>query len=418
MKFSRNKVWLSLVLILMAAIGAGFFDWSSWREFKLGLDLQGGVHLIYQADLSGIPIGQKNEAMQGVRDVIERRVNLLGLTEPVVQTTKNNRLIIELAGAKDPTQAIALIGQTPSLDFRTEKWVEVKPQKSNEQVEKGKIEEEEKKNQQPEKKLEFKRTQLTGRHIKTASMSFDPTTNEPVVTLKFNDQGTELFAQLTKENVGKRLAIFLDGLPISIPVVNEEITAGEAVISGNFNIETARQLAQRLNAGALPVPISLLSQQTIGASLGEDSLDKSLKAGLIGLIAVALFMVIFYRLRGLAAVLALIIYAGLVLAIFKLMPVTLTLAGIAGFILSLGMAIDANVLIFERLKEEEFLEEGFSRAWPAIRDGNISTLLTCLVLYLFTVGLVKGFAITLGIGVLISMFSAIIITRVFLELKT
>lgn len=390
MEFTRSKVYFFLVVIIALAFLSGIYDFEERYPFKLGLDLQGGTHLVYQADLSGID--DKSDAMTGVRDVIERRVNLFGVAEPRVQISGQDRLIVELAGIKDTKQAIAMIGLTPSLDFRKEI-----------QTEEGEI--------------AFEYTGLTGRQLKRSDISFDPTTFKPSVGLYFDSEGKDLFAELTKEYVGKRIAIFLDGAPISVPVVNEPILDGQAVISGDFSVEEAKTLAQRLNAGALPVPINLISQQTIGASLGKDSLDKSLKAGLYGLLAVALFMFLFYRLRGIAAVSALLIYGALLLAIFKLLPVTLTLAGMAGVILSIGMAVDANVLVFERLKEESRIADAFKRAWPAIRDGNISTLITCLILYFFTTGLVKGFALTLGIGVLLSMFSAMIVTRLFLELK-
>ncbi|MFH1392121.1 MAG: protein translocase subunit SecD, partial [bacterium] len=394
MTISRNKTYFFLILIAVLSLGAGVFDWQPERPFHLGLDLQGGTHLIYQADLSQVK--DKAQAMQGVRDVIERRVNLFGVAEPIVQASGKDKLIVELAGIKDIRQAIAMIGETPYLDFREE--VQTTDEEGNQQI-------------------GFQMTSLTGQQLKRAFLEFDSTSYQPIVNLEFNDEGKKIFADLTQKNVNKRLAIFLDGMPISIPVVREPILDGKAVISGDFTLEAAKQLAQRLNAGALPVPINLISEQTIGASLGSSSLEKSLKAGVIGLVLVALFMVVFYGLPGVFAVLALAIYGILVLAIIKLIPITLTLSGIAGFILSLGMAVDANVLIFERLKEEEHLKDAFSRAWPAIRDGNVSTLLTCLVLYAFTTGLIKGFAITLGIGIMVSMFSAIIITRLFLEVK-
>lgn len=385
MEFSRSKVWFLLTLIIAMAFLLGIYDQGSRYPFSLGLDLQGGTHLVYQADLS--EIDDISEAMQGVRDVIERRVNLFGVAEPRVQISGQDRLIVELAGVKDTKEAIEMIGLTPSLDFR--------------------LEQEE----------DFVATGLSGRHLKRSELFFDPTTFEPSVNLYFDGEGKKLFSDLTKENVGKRVAIFLDGVPISVPVIREPIIDGQAVISGDFTVKEAKVLVQRLNAGALPVPINLISQQTVGASLGHDSLDKSLKAGLYGLAAVAIFMLLFYRLRGLAAVLALLIYGALLLAIFKFLPVTLTLAGLAGVILSIGMAVDANVLVFERLKEESRIADAFKRAWPAIRDGNISTLITCFILYFFTAGLVRGFALTLGIGILISMFSAMFVTRLFLELK-
>ena len=392
MTLSKNKTYFFLILILIIAVGAGVFDWQPERPFRLGLDLQGGTHLIYQADLSQIK--DKSQAMQGISDVIERRVNLFGVAEPVVQVSGKDKLIVELAGIKDVKQAIAMIGETPSLDFREE--IEITDEQGNKQI-------------------GFQMTSLTGQQLERSSLEFDPTSYQPLVNLEFDDQGKKIFADLTQKNVGKRLAIFLDGMPISIPVVREPILDGKAVISGDFTLEAAKQLAQRLNAGALPVPITLISEQTIGASLGRDSLEKSLKAGVIGLALVAIFMIIFYGLPGIFAVLALAIYGILTLAIIKLIPITLTLAGIAGFILSLGMAIDANVLIFERLKEEKRLADAFRAAWPAICDGNVSTLLTCLVLYSFTTSLVKGFALTLGIGVVLSMFSGIIVTRLLLE---
>jgi len=270
----------------------------------------------------------------------------------------------------------------------------------------------------------WKNTALSGKNLTRATVQFNPQDNSPEVALEFDSEGAKLFEEITARNVGKPVAIFLDGYPISTPTVNEKITGGKAVISGKFNIQEAKLLAQRLNAGALPVPITLISQQTVGASLGHESLTDSLKAGLAGLLLVALFMILYYRLPGLLAVFSLIIYGILILAVFKLWPVTLTLAGMAGFILSIGMAVDANVLIFERLKEElragqpleTAIQEGFMRAWPSIRDGNVSTLITCFILIQFTTSIVKGFAITLGLGVVISMFSAIIITKTFLNL--
>ena len=270
----------------------------------------------------------------------------------------------------------------------------------------------------------WEKTELTGAYLDKSRVEFDQRTNIPQVALKFNDQGKELFAQITEENVGKRVAIFLDGEAISIPRVNEPITGGEAVITGDFDITEAKILSQRLNAGALPVPIKLISQQSVGATLGQDSMQRSLFAGLLGLALVALFMITVYRLPGVLAVLALGFYGLTVLFLFKLIPVTLTLAGMAGFILSVGMAVDANVLIFERLKEElkigkplgTAIDEAFKRAWTSIRDGNVSTLITCFILAWFGTSMIKGFAITLSLGVLTSMFSAIVITKLFLKL--
>jgi protein-export membrane protein SecD len=270
----------------------------------------------------------------------------------------------------------------------------------------------------------WQNTGLSGQQLQIARVEFDPNTGAPEIALEFNQEGADLFAAITERNVGQPVAIFLDGQAISIPTVNEKIPDGKAVISGKFNITEAKLLAQRLSAGALPVPIELISQQTVGASLGQDSVAKSLKAGLIGLILIALFMIILYRWPGVLAVLALILYSVITLAVFELIPVTLTLAGIAGFILSIGMAVDANVLIFERLKEELkdgkpldlAVKDGFDRAWTSIRDGNLSTLITCVILYWFGTSMIKGFGLTLGLGVVLSMFSAIVITKTFLRL--
>jgi protein-export membrane protein SecD len=269
----------------------------------------------------------------------------------------------------------------------------------------------------------FVSTGLTGRFLKKATLQFDQTTFEPHVSITFDDQGTALFAAITKANVGKVLAIFLDGTPISTPVINQEIKGGEATISGNFKVDEAKTLVRDLNYGALPVPIELASTQTVGASLGDGALAASMRAGAFAFLAVAIFLVFWYRVPGLVAVLALGIYTVLNLALFKLIPVTLTSAGIAGFILSLGMAVDANVLIFERMKEElkrgkklpEAIKEGFHRAWLSIRDSNISSIITAIILFYFaSTPVIKGFALVFGLGVVVSMFSAITASRTLL----
>jgi len=447
-KIRWTVFFIFLISFLAAFLDAPFFwdkgvDWLNQRAgfdflphfyqrpFKLGLDLQGGTHLVYQADLANIEQDNALDSMQGVRDVIERRVNLFGVAEPVVQINKagsDYRLIVELAGIKDVQEAIKMIGQTPALDFR-----EKKDEAEMESILADQKEIQEKINQGMEITAEeqirlfedpyFKPTQLTGRYLKEAQLIQDQQTYQWQVSLRFDDQGSQIFEELTRKNVGQPLAIYLDEAPISVPVVQEAISGGKAQITGDFTLTEAKELVQRLNAGALPVPIKLISQQTVGASLGRLSLEQSLKAAVWGFIAVLIFIIFYYRLPGLLAGLALLIYIALVLAVFKLIPVTLTLAGIAGFILSIGMAVDANILIFERFKEEfksgkslgGSINEGFNRAWPAIRDGNLSTIITCLILYIFATGLVKGFALTLGIGVLMSMFSAIIVTKSFLR---
>src|SRR3989344_3814759 len=381
-------------------------------DFRLGLDLLGGTHLVYQADLSGSGEQNSDDAMAGVRDVIERRVNLFGVAEPVVQVEGSNRLVVELAGISDVNQAIQLIGQTPFLEFKEQRVAD----------ETQKIIDAQKNSQRLDEDPYFVSTNLTGRYLKRSQVGFDPNTGQPQVLLDLDVEGSDIFADITKRNIGKQVAIYVDGLPISAPVVQSEIAGGQAVISGGFTIQQAKELVNSLNAGALPVPITLVSQQTIGPSLGQDSLEKSLRAGLYGLFAVAVFMILYYRLPGVISILALLIYMVVVLVIYKLIPVTITLAGIAGFILSLGIAVDANVLIFARLREElkagkslkQSVQEGFERAWFSIRDSHVTTLLGALILYLFTTSIVKGFALTLGIGVAMSLFTSIVITRAFM----
>ncbi len=604
--------------------------------FRLGLDLQGGTHLVYVADMKDIPDTGRTEAMAGVRDVIERRVNAFGVSEPLVQVNKSGdawRLIVDLAGVKDISEAIKLIGETPILEFKEpgdgapqrdltadEKkdmesanakaiadaratlkdaqkkdadFAAIAKEKSQDDATKDKggdlgfvtkdgqyaplidkvestktvpgnvvpevvtsadgdhvvkfaekrqngteiqashilvcwqgtkncdqartkeearaIADDVKKQataanfatlaktksddkgsaaeggdlgwfakdvmvpefadaafalkdgqisdvvespfgfhviykQHERATYEYrlahvlfktkkaadylpapepwKNTQLSGKHLKRATLQFQSTTNEPQVSLEFNDEGKKLFAEITERNVGKPVGIFLDGNPISVPTVQEAIREGQAVISGNFTIKEAKDLVRRLNAGALPVPITLESQQSVGASLGQESLDMSLRAGLIGFLIVALFMLLYYRLPGVIAILALGLYTAMNLALYKLIPVTLSLSGIAGFILSVGMAVDANVLIFERMKEEllrgrtlqSAIDEGFRRAWNSIRDSNFTTLISCAILFYTSSSLIKGFALNLALGVLVSMFSAITVSRTLLRL--
>ncbi|MFA5932428.1 MAG: protein translocase subunit SecD [Candidatus Paceibacterota bacterium] len=393
------------------------------HPFRLGLDLSGGTHLIYKADTSAVPAAQVGDSMAALRDIIERRINLFGVSEPVVQVQHGGfvsgggeQLIVDLPGVTDVKQAIDMIGQTPLLEFKTEA-PKGTPQKAT--VDKnGKV--------TLDVNSQFIDTPLTGRYLQKATLEFDTNTREPKVSLQFNDVGTKLFAQITKDNVGKMVAIYLDGAPISTPVVREEIPNGQAVISGSFTPTEAKQLVGRLNSGALPVPITLLSTQTIGAILGDSAVNAGVKAAFIGFLLVALFLILLYRLPGLIAVVSLGIFIVIILALFKLMPVTLTAAGIAGFIISMGIAVDANVLIFERMKEElragrsisDAVSVGFSRAWTSIRDSNISNFITAVILFWFGTSLIKGFALTLGMGVIVSMFSAITVTRIFLSTLT
>jgi len=598
--------------------------------FHLGLDLQGGTHLVYEADLTTIPEEIHEEAIEGVRDVIERRVNAFGVAEPKIQTTKSGdtwRVIVELAGISDVREAIAMIGETPILEFKEQNlaealaddapewdlvteanieelayakeirakavagenfedlvmtysesvdsiavggdtgWVTgtsfygpiieqlgyvysgmILPEvyelgseyyilKAEEAQRDGKelnishilvcyegasrcsdpvpeleasteinsIKEEinagnflelavehsddpsvsynngslgwvargqmveafetaafnlpvgqiseviqtefgyhliYKSEERSVREYHFREvvlprtsiddivytgewvnTDLSGKNLESSHVEFNPNTGVPYVTLQFNSEGDKLFSEITERNIGRPVAIFLDGQAISVPTVQQAIYGGQAIITGDFTVDEAKLLAQRLNAGALPVPIDLISQQTVGPSLGQISLQKSLIAGLIGFLLIALFMIGYYRLPGLLSVFALLMYGAIVLAIFKLLPVTLTLAGLAGFVLSVGIAVDANVLIFERLREElrtgrpfsSAIDEGFRRAWTSIRDGNVTTLLACLILYWFSSSFIQGFALTLGIGILASMFTAIVVTRILLK---
>jgi len=647
----RNAIWL-LVLFLVAGsiVYPKPINWvlnkanttlglplgQINRPFVLGLDLQGGTHLEYEADVSKIGQKDRPEALNGVRDVIERRVNSMGVSEPLIQTTQAGnswRVTVELAGISDINQAIKLIGDTPILEFKeenpqtahdltpeeqkilTEKnqaeqkkaeavlvearkpgadftkiasstedttlaskqgdlgWLHSQPNyydlyqalktipagtvvnkvfespelpssygvvKVEEVKDAGEIEanahhiligykgaegnlseltkeqakariDDLKKRATPQnfddlatqytqeptspgkkkgdlgwvakgvmveafEKTVFAQkvgtisdvvetpygfhviwkiaerplkdvharlyevrktsesdvsptpdpwvaTKLTGKQLASAQVEFDSRTGAAEVALKFNDEGTKLFAEMTKRDIGKQIAIFLDGQVISAPRVQTEILGGNAVITGNFSIDEAKLLARRLQAGALPVPIHLIAQQTVGPTLGTDSLTRSLKAGLAGFILVAIFMILLYRIPGIVAIVALILYAVLSSAVFKIIPVTLSLAGIAGFILSLGIAVDANVLTFERLKEEwrsgkamaQAFEEAFKRAWPSIRDGHVTVLISCAVLYWFSSSIIRGFALTLGIGTLLSLFTAVVSTRTLMR---
>lgn len=640
----RKKVWWAFSFVLILTIGGGLVAFGNYYNqaienykiplpkvkevpFQLGLDLLGGSQLVYDADVSGISLADQGQAVEGARDVIEKRVNVFGVSEPLVQVNRGvdgaYRIIVELAGIKDIREAIKKIGETPLLEFKEQRteapalteeqkkeidifnkdaqkraesvlgkllsngdfaalakeFSEDKTSKDNggdlgwvaakdnadlataaEKVGVGKTSKDLTKTTagfellkvdgkqikeveashillcyqgsegcqsgltkdeayakikelkakatpknfadlakaesndagskaaggslgffgkgamvEPFEKAvfeqkvgtisyvveskfgyhiiyktaenfeykishifiktksavdflgpdsEWKNTELTGKNLKRATVQFNPQDNTPEVSLEFDDQGAKLFEEITGRNIGKPVAIYLDGYPISIPNVNEAISGGQAVITGNFTIVEARDLTKRLNAGALPLPITLVNQQTIGASLGQESVSNSLKAGIVGLILVALFMIIYYRFLGVLSIIALAVYGLLSLAIFKLWPVTMTLSGIAGFILSIGMAVDANILIFERLKEElragkslsMAIQEGFARAWPSIRDSNFTTILVSLVLIEFSSSVIKGFAVTLLLGVLISMFSAITVTRTLLRL--
>ena len=538
----RRKIWVKFFLVaLLFAVAALIaspkpISKPAWlgnflakMKINLGLDLQGGIHLIYKVDTSAVDSEKIPDALTGLQDVIERRVNAFGVAEPLIETSKSGgeqRLIVELAGVKDIEKAKEMIKETPFLEF---KKMEAPPEQPPQEIsaEDKKYNEDQKKKAEdllaqtkggadfaelakqnsedpgskdqggdlgfvkkgtfvPEfdkvlfdsdlppgqiypqivesqfgyhiiKLLEVKGdgeakevqaqhillaiktpppvqqqpifvdTGLTGKNLKRSDVQFMSQTGKPEVGIEFDSEGAKIFAQLTKENIGKQIAIFLDGQVISAPTVQSEISDGKAVITGDFTLEECKKLAQRLNEGALPLPITLIGQQSVEASLGKVSLEKSLKAGALGIVVVMIFMIFYYRFLGLVASAALVLYTSIMVALFKMSTgtpwsITLTLAGIAGFILSVGMAVDANILIFERTKEEirkgrslkGAIDEGFHRAWPSIRDSNISSIITSLILIWFGTGFVKGFAVTLLLGVLVSMFTAIILVRTIL----
>lgn len=398
------------------ALHAGKIQFDKTYPFQEGLDLAGGTSVTLRAEMKNIPKDQRSSALDSARLVLERRVNLYGVKEPTIQTAQvgdDYRLIVDLPGV-NVNQAVGLIGSTAQLSF----WEQGASGS-------GKLRDI---STLPLGMLQVlgpdaNQTDLTGKDLKSSTVTFDPNTGKPQVQLQFTDSGAKKFADITGRNVGKLLVIVLDNQVIQAPTVQQQIVGGNAVISGNYTQDQANQIAIELQAGALPVPLTILEQHSIGATLGTSSLQKSLFAGILGIIVIIIFMVSLYGGLGVVASVALILYTIFVMAIFKLIPVTLTLAGIAGFILSIGMAVDANILIFERTKEElrsgkkysQAIELGFSRAWSSIRDSNISTLITSFILFKFGTGIVRGFALTLAIGVLVSMFSAIMITRTFLR---
>ncbi|MBI2611259.1 protein translocase subunit SecD [Candidatus Gottesmanbacteria bacterium] len=427
---TRYIIWIILFLTVLAAIidipnnltlfnytlnspnidfSIGPFTFKKEISTHYGLDLSGGTHLVLETDMKDINPSDRDDALVSAKEVIERRVNLYGLTEPIVQSAKvgnSYRIIVELPGVKDTGQAVDLIGQTAELRFWEEATNAAEIATTSAFTNVWTVP-----------------TKLSGKNLRKSQVTIDTTSGNPVVTLEFDKEGSKLFEELTEKNVGKTIAIFLDNQLISAPSVDEKIIGGNAIIRGNFTSAEAKNLSIALNAGALPVPIKVISQTSIGATLGQESIQKSIIAGIIGGSSIVAFMLFMYRRLGLAATLALIVYTLITFAIFRLVPITLTLAGIAGFILSIGMAVDANILIFERMKEEirwgknkeTALKLGFERAFPSIRDSNISSLITCAILYWFGTGIVRGFAITLAIGIMVSLFSAITVTRTFLR---
>lgn len=383
---------------------------------QYGLDLSGGTHVTLEADMSKTDAADRLSALNSSQTVIERRVNFLGVSEPVVQTSVSQdhyRINVELPGITNVDQAVAIIGQTAQLEFR----------EFDDKIATGTA--------TPSSIFAMTRaTGLTGKDLKRASVVFSTTDGQPQVGVEFTPEGATKFEDLTKRLIGKPLPIFLDELLVSNPVVNQEISGGSGVITGSFTTDEAKSLALQLNAGALPVSIRVVEQRVIEASLGQDSVVKSVRAGVIGLILVAFFMIAQYGKLGLISVFALLSYGLINFAVYRLIPVTLTLPGIAGFILSMGMAVDSNILIFERFKEEKLtgkpwkiaMEFAFGKAWDSIRDANVTTILTSLILFnplswqfLPSSGLVRGFALTLLVGVVVSLFTGLVLTRTFIR---
>lgn len=424
MKFFK---WLLFVLItsgviwinLPSRVGkqpVGELFGQKYFKTHLGLDLKGGSHFVFQADTSGVKPQDLEDAINSSRNIIERRVNFFGVSEPSVQTLKVGnayRITVDLPGVENAAEAVGLIGQTAQLSFREE--MPLDPQMATLAA---------------LMKAYNPKPVLTGKDVDKASVVYDPNTGKPQVQLLFTKEGERKFGELTGKNVGKQIGIFIDQQILSAPVVEQQIAGGTAVITGTFTLEDAKQLSVAINSGALPLPIKLVEQRSIGPTLGAVEIQKSIYAGAVGLTAVMLFMILYYGRLGVIACIGLIIYGALSYAVFRAIPVTLTLSGIAGFILSIGMAVDSNILIFERIKEEtrrgrdrrSAIRLGFGRAIDAIKDANITTLLVAFILFnplnwdfLPQFGLVRGFALTLAIGVVMSLFTGVIVTKKLIE---
>jgi preprotein translocase subunit SecD len=463
----RRNYWRWLIPILVLAALAGWLVWPDNpgihvggidRDIKLvrGLDLQGGLQVLLEADLPA-ETAVTTDQMQTARDIVENRVNALGVVEPLVQVAGSRRIVVELPGINNPEEAVATIQETGLLEFidmstisdsaayalvrqtvqtdfgqasapsaaPTSEAAVATPEGGTPTAEAG-VPTPTPVATEGSASPVF-HTVMTGAGLKSAGATVSQTTGEYEVAFVLTDEGKQTFADYTSAHVGQILGIVLDKTLISAPRISVAITEGQGVITGNFNRDSANGLAVQLRYGSLPIPLKVVESSTVGPTLGEDSLRKSAVAGVIGLAVVMIFMATYYRLPGVLADLALLMYATVTLALFKLIPVTLTLPGVAGFVLSIGVAVDANVLIFERMKEElragrtvyQAIDAGFSRAWPSIRDSNLSTLITCAILFWFgsTFGasIVKGFSLTLALGVLVSLFTAITVTRTFLH---
>jgi len=419
---TRYRVFVAVALV--AGLLLAYFVWSTQADptsryrFKLGLDLAGGTELVYKADMSETPTGERSDALSALQGVIERRVNLFGVAEPIVQTEQasalsgitEDRLIVDLPGVTDIKAAVAALGETPTLEFKLAVTTKTGlPAQAGTTTQLG-----------------YVSTGLTGRYLASASLQFGSGATAglaaPQVLLNFDSDGAKLFEKITSEHVGETLAIFLDGVPISTPTIQEAIPGGQATITGNFTATEARDLVRNLNFGALPVPITLQNSSAVGPTLGAAAISAGVVAGVVGFVIVALFMIAWYRLPGVISALALAEYLAFMLAVIKVIPVTLTASGIAGLIISVGMAVDANVLIFERTKEElrggktprEAVHIGFSRAWPAIRDGHLTMIISGIILFWLGTSIVQGFALVFVLGVLVSFISAVSLSRVFL----
>lgn len=417
---------ISLYIILPAKIGnfntprlnytLGKIDFGKEIELKQGLDIKGGLQVVLSADMKDISSSDRPSALGSLKNVIGRRVDLFGVSESGIKTALSGsdyRLILELPGVTDSQQALTLIGQTAQMAFALPIYTPGKTSSESATL------------------TGFDNTDLTGADLQRATVTFESQDRSPAVSLIFKESGKTKFAKLTKENIGKPIAILLDGYPLTMPTVQAEIIDGNAIITGQFSTEEAKALSVQLNAGALPVPVSILSQKNIPATLGADSIKKSITAGAIGLLMVIFFMVSYYGKMGFIASIGLVLYGIFTLAIYKLIPVVLSLPGIAGFLLSVGMAVDSNILVFERYKEEiragrdwrVGLELAFGRAWDSIKDANTATIITGLILFnplewsfLNTSGSVRGFALTLILGIFISLFTGIVVTRNLLRL--
>ncbi|MCI5050876.1 MAG: protein translocase subunit SecD [Candidatus Pacebacteria bacterium] len=442
----KIRIIALLALILGIFLGWHVYTSNDTKPFRLGLDLSGGSYLVYKADTSELAENEISDSMDALRDTIERRINAFGIAEPSVTTETHSlgidgteeRLVVELPGVTDLDEAVELIGQTPLLEFKYEAPLEEQERISREieallggtDVQDIDLENIDIAQIQELEAERYVNSPLTGKYLEKSQLQFSQAgvqfggelQSRPIIALSFNREGAELFEELTRDNVGRTIAIFLDGIIVSAPRVNQAISGGQAIIEGDFTLEEAKETVGRLNSGALPIPIELISTSTIGPSLGQDAVDAGVYAGVVGLILVGLILILWYRLPGLIAVIALGIYTAIMLWMFKFIPITLTSAGITGFIISIGIAVDANILIFERMKEElkkgaqihDAVQTGFARAWASIRDANISSIISALFLFWFGTALIKGFALTFGLGILISMITAVTITRYFL----